>query len=110
VKSKLNIWQLIICDFASSLCSQRLAYFTDSQLKIIQNVPRGRVSILGGHSIGNSKQKCICTSVIFGTFSEIDLFHCTVLRQDAFRRATCCVLTRVAKYTDVDGGIFENIL
>jgi hypothetical protein len=31
-------------------------------------------------------------------------------RQDALRRATRHVLTRVAKCTDVDGGIFENVL
>jgi hypothetical protein len=31
-------------------------------------------------------------------------------RQDALRRATRHVLTRGAKSTDVDGGIFENIL
>jgi hypothetical protein len=31
-------------------------------------------------------------------------------RQDALRRATRHVLTRVAKCIDVDGGIFENLL
>jgi hypothetical protein len=31
-------------------------------------------------------------------------------RQDELRRATRHVLTRVAKCTDVDGGIFENLL
>jgi hypothetical protein len=31
-------------------------------------------------------------------------------RQDALRRATRNVLTRVAKCIDVDGGIFENVL
>jgi hypothetical protein len=31
-------------------------------------------------------------------------------RQDALRRATRHVLTRVAKCVDVDGGIFENVL
>jgi hypothetical protein len=31
-------------------------------------------------------------------------------RQDALRRATCRVLTRVAKCIDVDGGIYENVL
>jgi hypothetical protein len=31
-------------------------------------------------------------------------------RQDALRRATRHVLTRVAKWIDVDGEIFENIL
>jgi hypothetical protein len=31
-------------------------------------------------------------------------------RQDALRRATLHVLTRVAKCIDVDGEIFENVL
>jgi hypothetical protein len=31
-------------------------------------------------------------------------------RQDAPRRATRLVLTRVAKCIDVDGGIFENVV
>jgi hypothetical protein len=31
-------------------------------------------------------------------------------RQDALSRVTRHVLTRVAKCTDVDGGIFENVL
>jgi hypothetical protein len=31
-------------------------------------------------------------------------------RQDELRRATRNVLTRAAKCTDVDGGIFENVL
>jgi hypothetical protein len=31
-------------------------------------------------------------------------------RQDALRRAKRHVLTRVAKYIDVDGGIIENVL
>jgi hypothetical protein len=31
-------------------------------------------------------------------------------RQDALRRATRYVLTRVAKFIEVDGGILENVL
>jgi hypothetical protein len=31
-------------------------------------------------------------------------------RQDALNRATRHVLTRIAKCTDVDGGIFRNVL
>jgi len=31
-------------------------------------------------------------------------------RQDALRRTTRHVFTRVSKCTDVDGGIFENLL
>jgi hypothetical protein len=37
--------------------------FTSTILLHIQNVPEGKVSILGGHSIGHSKQKlymCMC--------------------------------------------------
>jgi hypothetical protein len=63
-----------------------------------------KVNILGGHNIGTSKQKCICTCVLFWTVSEIELFHCTL-----YRRAARHVLTRAAKCIDVDGGIFENI-
>jgi hypothetical protein len=40
----------------------------------IQNVPGGNVSILGGHSIGHSKQQ------IAWTVSEIELFHSTVAK------------------------------
>jgi hypothetical protein len=73
----------------------------------IQNVPRRNVNILGGHSIGHSKQKkCMRTCVLFRTVSEIELFHCTV-RSTLYRRATRHVLTRVAKCIDVDGGILE---
>jgi hypothetical protein len=33
--------------------------------KTIQSVPGGKANILGGHSIGHSKQKeCICTGVL----------------------------------------------
>jgi hypothetical protein len=39
----------------------------------------------------------------------IDVSACIKERQDALRRATRRVLTRVAKCTDVDGGIFENV-
>jgi hypothetical protein len=50
-----------------------------SAWKNIRNGPGGKVSILGGHSIGHSKQKkCICTCVLFQTVSEIELFHCTL--------------------------------
>jgi hypothetical protein len=55
----------------------------------------------------------ICTCVVFGTVSEIELFHVIARikeRQDALRRATHHVLTRAAKCIDVDGGIIENVL
>jgi hypothetical protein len=58
----------------------------------IQGVPGGKISILGGHSIGHSKQNSIiCTYVLLRTVSEMDLFHCTLCR-----RARRHVLTRVA--------------
>jgi hypothetical protein len=44
----------------------------------IQGVPGGKVSILGGHIIGHSKQKSVYVHVLFRTVSEIELFHCTV--------------------------------
>jgi hypothetical protein len=45
----------------------------------IQSVPGGKVNILGGHSIGLSKQEeFICTYVLFRRVSEIELFRCTV--------------------------------
>jgi hypothetical protein len=44
----------------------------------IQGVLGGKVSILGGHSIGHSKQnKCICTRVLFRTVSERELINST---------------------------------
>jgi hypothetical protein len=48
---------------------------------------------------------CTCICVLLRTVSEIELLHCTL-----YRRATRHVLTRVAKCTDVNGGIFENVL
>jgi hypothetical protein len=37
------------------------------------------MNILGGHSIGHSKQKkCIYTYILFRTVSGVELFHCTV--------------------------------
>jgi hypothetical protein len=42
---------------------------------------------------------------LFRTVSEIEQFHCTLCR-----RATHYFLTRDAKYTDVDDGIFENYI
>jgi len=48
----------------------------------IQDVPRGKVNILGGHSIGHSKQKYIFiwTCVLFRMVSEIELFECTTAK------------------------------
>jgi hypothetical protein len=38
----------------------------------------------------------------------LNVIACTKERQDPLRRTTRHVLTRVAKCTDVDGGIFEH--
>jgi len=40
----------------------------------------------------------------------LDAIACIKERQDALRRTTRHVFTRVAKCTDVDGGIFEHLL
>ena len=40
----------------------------------------------------------------------LDVIACIKERQDAHRRTTRHVFTRVAKCMDVDGGIFENLL
>jgi hypothetical protein len=46
----------------------------------IQGVPGGKVNILGGHSIGYSKQKTLYARVLFRTVSEIELFECTTAK------------------------------
>jgi len=38
----------------------------------------------------------------------LDVITCIKERQDALRRTTRHVFTRVAKFIDVDGGIFEH--
>jgi len=43
-------------------------------------------------------------------FNMLDVIACIKERQDALRRTTCYVFTRVAKCIDVDGGIFEHLL
>jgi hypothetical protein len=49
--------------------------------KYIQNVPGGKVNILGGRNIGHSKKNNrIRTCALLRTVSEIELFHCTVVR------------------------------
>jgi hypothetical protein len=69
---------------------------------IIQNVPGGKVSILGGHSIGHSNQKhCMYICPIPNGFRDRPISLYSTL----YRRAT-----RLAKCIDVDGGIFGNVL
>jgi hypothetical protein len=48
-----------------------------SNNKFIQGVPGGKVSILGGLSIGHSKQNRVYICLI-RTVSRIELFQCTV--------------------------------
>jgi hypothetical protein len=70
-----------------------------------QNVPKGMVSILDGHSVGHSKQKKklhVYVSPIPNGYRD----RTTAL----YRRATRHVLTRVAKCIDAVGGISENVL
>jgi hypothetical protein len=69
----------------------------------IHDVSGGKVNILGGHSIGHSKQKrymymCPIPHGFRGTALSL------------YRRATRHIITRVAKCIDVDGGIVKNVL
>jgi hypothetical protein len=73
----------------------------------MQGTPGDEVNILGGHSIGHSKQKSVYVHVSYSERFSRQLFHCIVY---TVQRATRHVLTRVAKCTDVDGGIFKNVL
>jgi hypothetical protein len=90
--------------------------FSDEQIfyNAIYSVPRGKVSILGGHSTSHFQQK---TKIICGfqdkavilskkkkmyMMSKIKLFQCTDEKH--------AITSRVAKCIDVDGGIFENVL
>jgi hypothetical protein len=59
-------------------CVNIVDQYINHILVYAQVVSGRRVSILGGHSIGHSEQKCIYTSVLFQTVSEIELFPCTV--------------------------------
>jgi hypothetical protein len=70
-------------------------------LLYIQVAPGGKVNMLEGHSIGQSKQKLYMCLIPNG------LRHRAI---SLYRRATRHVLTRAAKCIDVDGGIFENVL
>jgi hypothetical protein len=69
--------------------------------------PRRKVNILGGHSIGHSKQKRVHVRVSYpnGFRNRAISLYSTL-----YRRATRHVLTRAAKCIDVDRGIFEIVL
>jgi hypothetical protein len=79
----------------------------------IQGASGEKVNILGGHSIGYSKQKLyMYMCPIPNDFQDraIDIIARIKEPQDAVRRATRHDLTRVAKCIDVGGRNFENVL
>jgi hypothetical protein len=73
----------------------------DRTFSCIQIIPGEKVDIIGGHSIGHSKQKFymhVCPIPNGFRDRAISLY--------SNRRATRHVLTRVAKCIEADGGIF----
>jgi hypothetical protein len=55
----------------------------------ILSIPGGKVNVLGGHSIGHSKQKSAYVPVfLFWTVSKVELFHCTVCCTDTDEQHT----------------------
>jgi hypothetical protein len=98
VPSPVGLWTIFYCHMAF-----RVMWLSADTL-LIQDIPVGKVNILGRHSIEQSEQKIVLRRcVLLRTVSEI--VHCTL-----YRRATRHVLTGVAKCIDVDGGIFGNVL
>jgi hypothetical protein len=82
-------------------------YHEDIWAKVsICSVPGGKVNILGGHSIGHSKQNSV---YIHGTYSERFPRYCYSYFTVQFT-VRCHIMTRVAKCIGVDDGIFENVL
>jgi hypothetical protein len=76
----------------------------------IQNDSRGKVSILGGQSIGHSKQKMyMYMCPIPNGVRDRAISLCNAL-YTLYIQATRHVLTRAAKCIDFDGKIFENVL
>jgi hypothetical protein len=76
--------------------------------RYIENVPRGKVNILGGHRIGHSKQQ---TTYVHVFYSERFLrYSYFTVQYFGLRLATRHILTRVAKCIYVDCRIFENLL
>jgi hypothetical protein len=55
---------------------------------------------------------CISTCVLFQMVSEIELFHCTAVWMyvKLHSEKQHAIYSRVAKCTDVDGRIFENVI
>jgi hypothetical protein len=64
---------------------------------IIQDIPGGKVGILGGHSIGHSKQKSVCVHVSYSERFPRELFPCTI-HCTLYRRASRHVLTYLLTY------------
>jgi hypothetical protein len=61
-----------------SLVDKNNIFFKDvTPHSLIQGVPGGKASILGGHCIGHSNQN-VRIYVLFRMVSEIELYHCTV--------------------------------
>jgi hypothetical protein len=103
---KLPLYSIYSFSYKSSLLDPNILIriFTSDNLNI-QNVPGGKVNILGCHS----KDVDVPYSERFPRESY-GWYRRIKERQDALRRATCHVLTRVANCIAVDGEIFENIL
>jgi hypothetical protein len=99
-----------ICIYFRILNVKSISSFNNTFIKKIQNVPGGKVNILGGRS----KQKMYMYNCpIPNGFRVRAIFHVIARikeHQDALRRATRHVLIRVAKCIDCDSGIFENVL
>jgi hypothetical protein len=88
--------------------------FSSKIICFIQDITEGEVSILGGHSIDHCKQeKNVYVHVYVPNGFRgraMDVIARIKKRQNALRRATRHVFTRVAKCIDVDSGIFKNVL
>jgi hypothetical protein len=46
-------------------------------MTVMQDFPGGNINILGGHSIGHSKQENICVHMSYSERFPRELFHCT---------------------------------
>jgi hypothetical protein len=71
----------------------------------IQDVPGGKVNILGGHGVGHYKQKKLY--MYFYPIPNGFRDNTIPLYSTQYRRATRDDLTRVANWIDIDGEIFE---
>jgi hypothetical protein len=93
-----TLWSKEKCIFLAgkqTLMVQPIAHhYTDWAIKAlicsIQGVPRGKVTIMGRHIIGHSKQQTVYVRVLFRTVSEIEIFHSTIPK--LFIKKRYCVL------------------